>query len=177
MLRIRKVRDDFRHIYIAQLSRSIAVALTEEGGNRVNWSFGGLSTIILGDLHQFPPVAQSPSKALYVPSETSDTALSCLSQTAFFSTSHASRGRISQLVTPRHVVRTSLLYAAIAGALWCGFARFRERFVAQKAPAEERHRTLPDILALSFSMKVMVMANVTIFDLQTSRTQDVQDAK
>ncbi|KZV59034.1 hypothetical protein PENSPDRAFT_564141, partial [Peniophora sp. CONT] len=60
--------------HLAQLFQNIMIALTEEGGSPVNWFFGGLSIIILGDFHQFPPVAQSPHKALYVPSAPLDTA-------------------------------------------------------------------------------------------------------
>lgn len=52
--------------FLALLERNITVGKAESAeGNHL--SFGGLNVILCGDLHQFPPVAQSPSEALYRP--------------------------------------------------------------------------------------------------------------
>jgi hypothetical protein len=49
--------------FLAVLSRNISIGKQSNG----NVSFGGLNVILLGDFHQFPPVARSKQDALYCP--------------------------------------------------------------------------------------------------------------
>jgi hypothetical protein len=51
--------------FLALLSRNISIAKQGES----NISFGGINIILLGDFHQFPPVARSIKDALYYPSD------------------------------------------------------------------------------------------------------------
>ena len=54
--------------FLALLSRNISIAKMVEGQPAKNESFGGINVILCGDFHQFPPVATSPTEALYFPS-------------------------------------------------------------------------------------------------------------
>ncbi|CAK5284216.1 unnamed protein product [Mycena citricolor] len=49
--------------FLSQLSRNIGIAKASS----TDKSFGGISVIFCGDFHQFPPVAASPTQALYYP--------------------------------------------------------------------------------------------------------------
>ena len=49
--------------FLALLARNIAIGK----GSSMDQSFGGISVIILGDFHQFPPVARPFCDALYHP--------------------------------------------------------------------------------------------------------------
>ena len=51
--------------FLALLSRNISIAKKGQSDT----SFGGMSIILLGDFHQFPPVARSIRDALYYPSD------------------------------------------------------------------------------------------------------------
>ncbi|KIK22945.1 hypothetical protein PISMIDRAFT_101620, partial [Pisolithus microcarpus 441] len=53
--------------FLAKLSRNITVGKMAEGKAASSASFGGINVIMCSDFHQFPPVAVSPSEALYVP--------------------------------------------------------------------------------------------------------------
>jgi hypothetical protein len=53
--------------HFAAMSLNIGIAKTQAGASHNDSSFGGISVIICGDHHQFPPVACSPREALYVP--------------------------------------------------------------------------------------------------------------
>jgi hypothetical protein len=53
--------------FLAQLSRNITIGKSGYRETNSGRSFGGINVILCGDLHQFPPVATSPSKALYRP--------------------------------------------------------------------------------------------------------------
>ena len=53
--------------FLATLSRNIGIGLEGTSYARNGHSFGGLSVILCGDLHQFPPVACPKSEALYHP--------------------------------------------------------------------------------------------------------------
>jgi hypothetical protein len=50
--------------FLALLSRNISIGKNGNG----NTSFGGVNVILLGDFHQFPPIARSKRDALYYPS-------------------------------------------------------------------------------------------------------------
>ena len=49
--------------FFALLARNIAIGK----GDLTDCSFGGISVIVLGDFHQFPPVARPLQDALYYP--------------------------------------------------------------------------------------------------------------
>lgn len=53
--------------FLARLPRNIAIGKMTEGGTPSSDSFGGISVIMCGDFHQFPPVAVGASEPLYVP--------------------------------------------------------------------------------------------------------------
>jgi len=53
--------------FLAILSRNISVGKMVEGQPAKNESFGGINVILCSDFHQFPPVATSPTEALYFP--------------------------------------------------------------------------------------------------------------
>ncbi|KIK14205.1 hypothetical protein PISMIDRAFT_17458 [Pisolithus microcarpus 441] len=53
--------------FLARLSHNIAIAKMTEGGIPSSDSFGGVSVIMCGNFHQFPPVAVGASEPLYVP--------------------------------------------------------------------------------------------------------------
>ncbi|THH26935.1 hypothetical protein EUX98_g7252 [Antrodiella citrinella] len=61
------VVDEFSMIsksFLAQLSAHIAIG--KEGcGDATDDSFGGVNVVLVGDLHQFPPVAKGPAEALF----------------------------------------------------------------------------------------------------------------
>jgi len=54
--------------FLAILSRNISTAKMVEGQPSKNESFSGINVVLCGDFHQFPPVATSPTEALYFPS-------------------------------------------------------------------------------------------------------------
>jgi len=54
--------------FLAILSRNISTAKMVEGQPSKNESFGGINVVLCGDFHQFPPVATSPTEAIYFPS-------------------------------------------------------------------------------------------------------------
>ena len=54
--------------FLAILSHNISIGKMVEGQPSKNKSFGGINVILCGDFHQFPPVATSPTEALYFPS-------------------------------------------------------------------------------------------------------------
>ncbi|KAI1785898.1 hypothetical protein LXA43DRAFT_855930, partial [Ganoderma leucocontextum] len=54
--------------FLASLSRNIGTGM-EGSGLDSNAPFGGISVVLCGDLHQFPPVACSPREALYRPAD------------------------------------------------------------------------------------------------------------
>lgn len=60
-------------LFLARLSHNIAVGKMAEGGTASPHSFGGISVIMCGDFHQFPPVAVASTEALYFPSSTQRT--------------------------------------------------------------------------------------------------------
>ncbi len=51
--------------FLAQLSRNIGIGVEGEDGLDHDASFGGISVILCGDLHQFPPVACAHAEALF----------------------------------------------------------------------------------------------------------------
>lgn len=53
--------------FFALLSRQISIGKQKPGHSAGDMSFGGISVILCGDFHQFPPVAVAPSEALYYP--------------------------------------------------------------------------------------------------------------
>ena len=55
--------------FLAVLSYNISIAKMVQGQPVKSKSFGGINVILCGDFHQFPPVATSPSEALYFPSK------------------------------------------------------------------------------------------------------------
>ena len=69
--------DEFSMIgktFLARLSHNISIGMEENNLRFKDHSFGGLSVIIFGDLHQFPPVAAKRGEALYRPIDiTNDT--------------------------------------------------------------------------------------------------------
>lgn len=46
--------------FLAQLSKHIAIGKEQRNSPARDMSFGGVNVILVGDLHQFPPVACSP---------------------------------------------------------------------------------------------------------------------
>ncbi|KAI0652107.1 hypothetical protein C8Q79DRAFT_875430, partial [Trametes meyenii] len=63
------ILDEFSMLaksFLALLARQIGIAM-EGLGLDGTYSFGGISVILCGDLHQFPPVARSPLEALFRP--------------------------------------------------------------------------------------------------------------
>ncbi|CAK5281207.1 unnamed protein product [Mycena citricolor] len=54
--------------FLAQLSRNIGIGKASSSDK----SFGGINVILCGDFHQFPPVATSPTQALYHPPQPGD---------------------------------------------------------------------------------------------------------
>jgi PIF1-like helicase len=71
--------DEFSMIsklFLALLSRNISIA-KEGSPNYEGISFGGISVILSGDLHQFPPVAASRREYLYTPNELASDSLDC----------------------------------------------------------------------------------------------------
>ncbi|KAL1668376.1 hypothetical protein GGF50DRAFT_38744, partial [Schizophyllum commune] len=68
------VADEFSmlaKIFFAKLSTRVAI-----GKNALDrGSFGGVSVMLAGDLHQFPPVGTSPANRLYHPRHATDSAL------------------------------------------------------------------------------------------------------
>ena len=59
--------------FLANLSKNISVAMDLNGNGNASLSFGGLSVILCGDLHQFPPVARKKTEALFYPIDLTDT--------------------------------------------------------------------------------------------------------
>lgn len=55
--------------FLAVLSRNILIGKEMAAHNDHSQSFGGINIIICGDFHQFPPVTQPVSSALYYPSD------------------------------------------------------------------------------------------------------------
>ena len=55
--------------FFAQLSRNVALAKNNSGGDEVETPFGGVNVIICGDFHQFPPVTTKHNGALYRPND------------------------------------------------------------------------------------------------------------
>ena len=56
--------------FLARLSRNIVIG--KQGSSSSDGiSFGGISVILCGDLHQFPPVAKGPRDYLYTPTDMS----------------------------------------------------------------------------------------------------------
>ncbi|CAE6472874.1 unnamed protein product [Rhizoctonia solani] len=51
--------------FLAKLSRHISIAKLEYNKAAGNLPFGGVNTILCGDLHQFPPIAASSNGALF----------------------------------------------------------------------------------------------------------------
>lgn len=49
----------------AALSRNIGIGKERPGQPKYDDAFGGINVILCGDFHQFPPVATSPSEALF----------------------------------------------------------------------------------------------------------------
>ncbi|THH14508.1 hypothetical protein EW146_g5828 [Bondarzewia mesenterica] len=54
--------------FLAKLSKNVSIAKQNTNSRATQESFGGISVILCGDHHQFPPVAQSKREALYWPS-------------------------------------------------------------------------------------------------------------
>ena len=69
--------------FLAKLSCNISIGKMVEGQPTSNYSFGGISVIMCGDFHQFPPVAVSPHEALYFPSKPHDSASSKLGRATY----------------------------------------------------------------------------------------------
>ena len=69
--------------FLAKLSRNISIGKMVEGQPASNYSFGGISIIMCGDFHQFPPVSVSPHEALYFPSKPHDSASSKLGRATY----------------------------------------------------------------------------------------------
>ena len=62
--------DEFSMIaktFLAILSKNIGIGKEGAESARPGHSFGGIDVILCGDLHQFPPVAQSRAESLYRP--------------------------------------------------------------------------------------------------------------
>ncbi|THH18968.1 hypothetical protein EW146_g2114 [Bondarzewia mesenterica] len=57
--------------FLAKLSKNISVAKQTTDHSITDCSFGGISVILCGDHHQFPPVARSKREALYWPTDVS----------------------------------------------------------------------------------------------------------
>ena len=55
--------------FLAVLSHNISIAKMVQGQPVKSKSFGGINVILYSDFYQFPPVATSPSEALYFPSK------------------------------------------------------------------------------------------------------------
>ncbi|THH04463.1 hypothetical protein EW146_g10168 [Bondarzewia mesenterica] len=53
--------------FLAKLSKHVSIAKQDDSNQAIQQSFGGISVILCGDHHQFPPVAQSKREALYWP--------------------------------------------------------------------------------------------------------------
>ncbi|KAF8125258.1 hypothetical protein EV363DRAFT_1176214, partial [Boletus edulis] len=53
--------------FLAQLSKAICRAKTLNGEGDRDKPFGGINVILVGDFHQFPPVASKKSAPLYYP--------------------------------------------------------------------------------------------------------------
>lgn len=61
--------------FLAKISANVAKGKSLAGEEGNNQAFGGVNVIIIGDFHQFPPVAVKKSTALYYPCDSSkDTA-------------------------------------------------------------------------------------------------------
>jgi len=69
--------------FLAKLSRNIGVGKMVEGQPVSNHSFSGISVIMCGDFHQFPPVAVSPREALYYDCKPHDPASSQLGRAIY----------------------------------------------------------------------------------------------
>lgn len=57
--------------FLTLLSKNIGIGRQGAMTKRNDYSFGGVSVILCGDLHQFPPVAKAPSQYLYQPTDIS----------------------------------------------------------------------------------------------------------
>ena len=67
--------DEFSMIsksFLARLSRAISIGVQGSHPN-CNRSFGGISVILCGDFHQFPPVVTKARESLFYPAHPSDT--------------------------------------------------------------------------------------------------------
>ncbi|CAE6416282.1 unnamed protein product [Rhizoctonia solani] len=59
--------------FLGRISNALGQAKQQSNGSFESLPFGGINVILTGDFHQFPPVACSPSAALYCPTSSKDT--------------------------------------------------------------------------------------------------------
>ncbi|KIK81357.1 hypothetical protein PAXRUDRAFT_832897 [Paxillus rubicundulus Ve08.2h10] len=70
--------------FFARLLKNICKGLVLAGDGDPNLPFGGLNVILVGDFHQFPPVASKKTTPLYYPCSTSiDSADDLLSRSIY----------------------------------------------------------------------------------------------
>lgn len=63
--------------FLAKLSHNIGIGKQGSNSDGDGLSFGGISVILCGDLHQFPPVAKGPREYLYRPNDLGRDPIEC----------------------------------------------------------------------------------------------------
>ena len=63
--------------FLATLSRNISIGKEGSSSENPGYSFGGISVILCGDLHQFPPVAKASQDSLYRPINLAKDGIEC----------------------------------------------------------------------------------------------------
>ena len=75
-----------RFLAIIERNISIGKAGCSAGGDDLSFS-GGLSVIVCGDFHQFPPIASAARDIIFYPSISTESSLSQIGRTLYVSTS------------------------------------------------------------------------------------------
>jgi PIF1-like helicase len=63
--------------FLAKLSRNVSISKEGTEIHHDGASFGGINVVLCGDLHQFPPVAESRREYLYRPNISASNPLEC----------------------------------------------------------------------------------------------------
>ena len=63
--------------FMAMLSHNISIGKEGSSSEKPGYSFGGISVILCGDLHQFPPVTKASQDLLYRPLNLAKDSIEC----------------------------------------------------------------------------------------------------